>query len=356
MTEVSKSDPGRFFEDFRVGQVLRHATPRSVTEADQALYIALTGSRFALHSSDEFARGLGLPRAPLDDLLVFNLVFGRSVADISLNAVANLGYAACVFGVPVYPGDTLTARSRVLGLRETASGKTGVVWVRTTGTNQRDEIVLDYVRWVMVNKRDPASPAPEQVTPELPEAVAPEHLTLPEGLSLAGYDTVLAGSASLYDDYQVGERIDHLDGMTLEDAEHQMATRLYQNNARVHFNLHAAQTGRFGKRVVYGGHIISIVRALSFNGLANAFRIAAINGGRHSNPSFAGHTIYAWSEVLEKIELPGRSDVGALRLRSVATKDKPCAEFPLLGPDRNPDPAVVLELDYTVLMPKGSKG
>jgi 2-methylfumaryl-CoA hydratase len=349
---VSKNDPGRFFEDFRVGQVLRHATPRTVTEADQTLYIALTGSRFALHSSDVFARGLGLPRAPLDDLLVFNLVFGRSVADVSLNAVANLGYAACVFGAPVYPGDTLTARSRVLGLRETASGKTGVVWVRSTGANQRGETVLDYVRWVMVNKRDPAAPAPEQVAPDLPEAVEAARLTLPEGLSLAGYDAELAGSDQLYDDYQLGERIDHLDGMTLEDAEHQMATRLYQNNARVHFNLHAAQTGRFGKRVVYGGHIMSIARALSFNGLANAFRVAAINGGRHTNPSFAGHTIYAWSEVLEKIDLPGRADVGALRLRTVATKDRACAEFPLLGPDRNPDPAVVLDLDYTVLMPR----
>jgi len=350
---VNKNDPGRFFEDFRVGQVLRHATPRTVTEADQALYIALTGSRFALHSSDVFARGLGLPRAPLDDLLVFHLVFGRSVADVSRNAVANLGYAACVFGVPVYPGDTLTAESRVLGLRETASGKTGVVWVRSTGANQRGETVLDYVRWVMVDKRDPAAPAPEPVTPDLPEVVAKARLTLPEGLSLAGYDAELAGSTQLYDDYQLGERIDHLDGMTIEDAEHQMATRLYQNNARVHFNLHAAQTGRFGKRVVYGGHIISLARALSFNGLANAFRIAAINGGRHTNPTFAGHTIYAWSEVLEKFDLPDRADVGALRLRTVATKDRPCAEFPLLGPDRNPDPAVVLELDYTVLMPRG---
>jgi len=349
---VSKNDSGRFFEDFRVGQILRHAIPRSVTEADQTLYIALTGTRFALHSSDTFARGLGLPRAPLDDLLVFNLVFGRSVADISLNAVANLGYAACVFGVPVYPGDTLTAHSRVLGLRETASGKTGVVWVRTTGTNQRGETVLDYIRWVMVNKRDPAAPAPEPVTPDLPEAVSAARLILPEGLSLAGYETELSGSADLYDDYEIGERIDHLDGMTLEDAEHQMATRLYQNNARVHFDLHAAQDSRFGKRVVYGGHVISLARALSFNGLANAFRVAAINGGRHTSPTFAGHTIYAWSEVLEKIDLPDRTDVAALRLRTVATKDRPCADFPLFGPDRNLDPAVVLDLDYTVLMPR----
>ncbi len=88
---MTKTDPGRFFEDFRIGEVLRHATPRTVTEGDRALYTALTGSRFALHSSDEFARALGLPRAPIDDLLVFHLVVGRTVADVSLNAVANLG-------------------------------------------------------------------------------------------------------------------------------------------------------------------------------------------------------------------------------------------------------------------------
>ena len=349
---MTKTDPGRFFEDFRIGEVLRHATPRTVTEGDRALYTALTGSRFALNSSDEFARMLDLPSAPLDDVLVFHLVFGKTVPDVSLNAVANLGYAACVFGVPVYPGDTLTAHSRVLGLRETASGKTGVVWVRSTGTNQRGETVLDYVRWVMINKRDPAAPAPAPVTPDLPEMVEAARLILPEGLSLAGYDAELAGSAQFYDDYQIGERIDHLDGTTLEEAEHQMATRLYQNNAKVHFNLHAARNSRFGKRVVYGGHIISLARALSFNGLANAFRIAAINGGRHSNPSFAGDTIYAWSEVLEKIDLPDRADVGALRLRTIAAKDRSCAEFPLNGPDGKPDPAVVLDLDYTVLMPR----
>ena len=188
--------------------------------------------------------------------------------------------------------------------------------------------------------------------PDLPETVAAARLIVPEGLSLAGYDAELAGSAQLYDDYQIGERIDHLDGMTLEHAEHQMATRLYQNNARVHFNQHAARDSRFGQRVVYGGHVISIARALSFNGLANAFRIAAINGGRHTSPTFAGDTIYAWSEVLEKIDLPDRADVGALRLRGIATKDKPCAEFPLAGPDGKTDPAVVLDLDYTVLIPR----
>ena len=130
-----------------------------------------------------------------------------------------------------------------------------------------------------------------------------------------------------------------------------MATRLYQNNARIHFNLFAQAQGRFGRRLIYGGHVISLARALSFNGLANAFHIAAINGGRHVSPLFAGATVFAWSEVLAKSELPNRSDVGALRLRTVAAKDRPCDDFPYkLGSDD--DPAVLLDLDYWVLLPR----
>ncbi len=347
-----KTARGNFFEDFSAGQVLRHATQRTATAGDQALYTALTGTRFAVQSSDTFARALGLPGAPLDDVLVFNMVFGKTVPDISLNAVANLGYASCVFGAPVYPGDTLGASSTVIGLKENSNGKTGVVTVRSTGVNQDGASVLDYIRWVMVNKRDPAAPAPDPVTPDLPDSVPAEALTVPPGLDLSNYDTDLAGSAHLWDDYEAGECIDHADGMTLEEAEHQMATRLYQNTARVHFDLHGVKGGRFGRRIVYGGHIISLARALSFNGLANAFYIAAINGGRHTAPSFAGDTIYAWSEVVEKIALPGRSDLGALRLRTRAAKDHPCADFPRQGADGKPHPAVVLELDYTVLMPR----
>ena len=127
-----------------------------------------------------------------------------------------------------------------------------------------------------------------------------------------------------------------MDGMTVEEAEHQMATRLYQNTARVHFNQFAQSKDRFGRRLIYGGHVISLARALSFNGLANAFHIAAINGGRHVAPLFAGCTVFAWSEVLAKAELPGRPDVGALRLRTVATKDQPVRGFPAQAGRRRP--------------------
>jgi 2-methylfumaryl-CoA hydratase len=353
---VPKSVVGNFFEDFSLGQEIIHATPRTVTKADATLFIALTGSRFVLHSSDQFAKSIGYREAPMDDLLTFHFVLGKTVPDISLNAIANLGYAGCRFGVPVYAGDTVRSRSRVVGLKENSDRKSGIVYVRSVGYNQRDEVVLEYFRWVMVRKRDPEAPTPETVIPELPESVPVEDLVVPEELDLSDYDTALAGSPHLWEDYEAGEKIDHLDGMTFEEAEHMMATRLYQNTARVHFDQHVEKHGRFGRRIVYGGHIISLARAHSFNGLANAFRIAAINGGRHTAPSFAGDTIYAWSEVMEKMEIPGRADVGALRLRTVAAKDHACADFPDREQDeagkRTYHPAVVLDLDYTVLMPR----
>lgn len=349
---MNKTSAGNFFEDFSVGQVIRHATPRTVTVGDVSLYSALYGTRFAVQSADSFAQALGYPRAPVDDLLVFHTVFGKTVPDISLNAVANLGYAGGRFLAPVYPGDTLQAVSEVIGLRENSNGKSGVVYVRSTGFNQDGIEVLDYVRWVMVRKRDPKSPAPEPVVPTLPAALAPDALgdAVPP-LDIEEWRDDLSGSLFRFADYEVGERIDHVDGMTVEEAEHMIATRLYQNTAKVHFNQFTEGQGRFGRRLIYGGHVISIARALSFNGLDNAFHVAAINGGRHVAPLFAGLTVFAWSEILDAADLPGRDDVGALRVRTIATKDRPCGDFPFRA-EEDYDPSVILDLDYWVLIPR----
>jgi 2-methylfumaryl-CoA hydratase len=349
---MPKTSPGHYFEDFRVGQVIHHATPRTVTAGDVALYNGLFGPRFAVQSSDAFAEAIGYPRSPIDDLLVFHVVFGKTVPDVSLNAVANLGYAGCYFRAPVFPGDTLSALSEVIGLKENSSRQTGIVYVRTTGYKQDGAPVLEYVRWVMVRKRDEAAPAPGDHVPRLPTVLEPK--TLGEAcppIDGAAYDNALSGSAHRYGDYAVGERIDHVDGVTVEEAEHMIATRLYQNTARIHFNQYAEGKGRFGRRLIYGGHVISLARTLTFNGFANAFHVAAINGGRHVAPLFAGKTVFAWSEVLAKSELPGREDVGALRLRTVATGDRPCEDFPHKNGD-DYDPAVLLDLDYWVLMPR----
>jgi 2-methylfumaryl-CoA hydratase len=350
---------GNFFEDFLPGQVFRHAVPRTLTDADAALYIALTGDRNPLYSSAEFARSLGLRDRPLHDLLVFHVVFAKSVADISLNAVANLGYAELRFLSPVYACDTLRAESTVLGLRQVSSGDAGIVWVRTTGFNQHDAPVLSYVRWVLVQKRDPAVQAASAPAPTLAARAGTSDLIVPAGMHLESYPAWASGSERMLEDFSPGQHVDHVDGMTLEEAEHALATRLYQNNARLHFDARLAASGRFGKRLVYGGHVISLARALSFNGLENALCCLAWDAGTHSNPVFHGDTIYAWSEVLEVLELPGRADVGALRLRLLAAKNQPPAELGFRAKlQEQPNgretyhPNLVLDLEHVLLMPR----
>jgi 2-methylfumaryl-CoA hydratase len=160
-----------------------------------------------------------------------------------------------------------------------------------------------------------------------------------------------------WEDYEPGEKIMHPQGLTLEDAEHQMATRLYQNNARVHFNEVLQKKSRLGTRIIYGGHIISTAHAISYDGLENAIRVLAFNAGAHANPTVAGDTLFAWTEVLERVDL-GRDDAGALRLRLVGVKnvDPREEEVVLRVTDaegrESYNPNVVLDLDYTVLMPK----
>ncbi|MDH3485594.1 MAG: MaoC family dehydratase [Myxococcales bacterium] len=352
-----KTNPGNFFEDFEVGAELVHAVPRTITEGEAAVYIGLTGSRYPLHCSAEFARSLGYPRETVNDLLVFHIVFGKTVNDVSLNAVANLGYAGVRFLRPVYPGDTLRSISTVLGKKENSSGKTGVVWVKTVGTNQRDEPVLEFYRWVMVNKRDPSIPTGAADRPDMPKEVGPADLVVAPNLDLTKYEAWPAGGSAYFEDYEVGEKIDHIDGMTIEEAEHATATRLYQNTAKVHFDAVQTKGTRFGRRLMYGGHVISVARELSFNGLEKALGILAWNGGAHANPTFAGDTIYAYSEILDKADLPGRTDCGALRVRLVGLKDVSATEagFPLkVSKDGRDvyDENVVLDLDYWLLVPR----
>lgn len=338
-----KTQRGNFFEDFQQGQLLRHPTPRTLTEGDVALYVALTGDRRPMHCASTFAHTFGFRRETVHDLLTFHIVFGKSVGQISLNAVANLGYADVRFTRPVFVGDTLRAESTVLGKKEVSSGKAGVVWVATRGLNQHDQEVLRYVRWVMVEKRDPATPTGAADAPEIPREVSAAELHPPDGFAATGGDwTWATGGRFFWEDYEVGEKIEHVDGMTIDETDHTSATRLYQNTAKVHFNAHQMAGSRFGKRLMYGGHVISVAYALAYNGLENVLGILAWNGGTHVSPTFAGDTLYATSEILDKQPLAGRSDVGALRVKLTASKNGPTEQ--------------VLELDMWLMCARRSRG
>ena len=342
---VPRPAGGFFFEDYVVGRRFNHVTPRTLTEGDAALYIGLTGARQVAHCCEPLARALGHRARPLDDFLVFNVAFGKTVPDVSYNAIANLGYADLLFMAPVYAGDTLTCESIVIGTKENSDGKSGVVYVRSRAFNQDRAEVLAWTRWVMVAMRKAKggerSAAP--VVPALPAQVEPSSYRVPAFLKAAALEPRYTGSSLLWEDYTPGEVIHHPGGMTIEEADHMTATRLYQNTARIHFDAFLARGNPFGKRLVYGGHVISLCRALSYDGLENAFAVAAIHGGSHSNPTFAGDTIHCRHAVTARETIPGRDDVGALRLRMTGWKNAGESE------------QVVLDLDYSALIPRRQK-
>jgi len=178
-TVYSRPLEGYFLEDFEVDHVFRHATPRTITAGDVSLYIALTGARNPIHCSEPLARSMGYRSCPVDDLLVFNMAFGKTVPDVSYNAIANLGYADVRFREPVYVGDTLTCQSRVTGVKENSNGKSGVVYVTSTAINQLGAEVLGWDRWVMVAKRG-AGAAPSPRIPAIADEVPTSEFNVPK--------------------------------------------------------------------------------------------------------------------------------------------------------------------------------
>ena len=342
-----KNFKSRYFEDYKIGEEIKHSVPRTITEGDISIYLATTGSRFALNYSENFCKQLGLKKIPIDDILLFHLVFGRTVPDLSLNAIANLGYAGVIFHKPAFVGDTLSAKSKIIGLKENSNEKTGTVYVESTGINQDGEIVLTYFRWLMMRKKEKGMLKNFTNTiPDLPKKVEAKDFKIPSKMKIKNWSHEITGSPHFFNNYNVGEEIHHLDGQTIEEAEHQLATRLYQNNARVHFNQHVEKDGRFGKRIIYGGYIISLARAISCNGLANAFQIAAIHSGKHSAPTFAGDTIYAWSKIQEKEKIS--DNIGSLNLRTIASKNSSEMIFP---EKNNLSENIVLDIEYSALIP-----
>lgn len=334
---MNKGSQTNIFEDFSLGQEFICPTPRILTHADRVAYIMFTGDR-----TPRFCDSNGL----VHPLIVFHTVLGQTVRQISLNAQANLGYAELLWRKPVVVGDEIRTSARVIGLKENSNQKTGIVYVATTAMNQRDEVVLEYVRWVMVKKNRESATRylHEPATPTLAALVSADRLP---SHSLDQCSPGQSGGHFVFEDYHVGERLFHMDGMTVNASDHMSFTRLYQNSARVHFD----GVMMNGKPLVYGGLPISIGYAQSFNGLENRLGIAAINSGTHANPTNAGDTLYSFTDVLERADSSPRA--GALRLRLVVVKNAPphsLDAFHIKTTNRegrevyNSD--VVLDLDY----------
>ncbi len=349
-----KTPEGNFFENFQLGQTFKHGVPRTITQGDVALYTALTNSRFALYCAEPIAKNSGFKDLPVDNFLVFHLAFGKTVNDISLNAVANLGYAEVKFHQPSYCGDTLSVSSEVIGLKENSSGKNGVVYVRSKAYNQHNQLVVSWIRWVMIEKKVPREVKTQPIIPNYSTSINNPETLIPNTLNFSQWDYSVSDNQYQFYDLNINDVINHRDGLTINESDHSLATRLYQNNARVHFDQHFMENTKSSKRLVYGGHIISLCRSLSYTGLANAQWLCGINGGSHTNPSYAGDTIYSQSYIIDKKVVNDRDDLGLIRLRTIGVKNSSIKDMPFIIKNENNrfkyHSNVVLDLDYWVAM------
>lgn len=145
---------GRYYEEFTIGQVFQHWPGRTITEFDDTWFSLMTMNQHPLHIDEHYARQTQHGQRLVNGTLVFSLVVGLSVADISGRAIANLEYEEVKHVGPVFHGDSIYAESRVLDKRE-SDGKPdrGIVHIETKGFNQRKELVLTLKRMVLVPKK-----------------------------------------------------------------------------------------------------------------------------------------------------------------------------------------------------------
>ena len=171
---------GRYYEDLQVGDVYRSRFGRTVPEADNQLFTHLTLNTNPLHFDAEYTRHTRWERILVNSTFTMALVVGMSVPDVSEHAMANLGWEEVRLPNPVFVGDTLYCETEVLAKRESRSHReAGIVKVRSRGINQDGKVVIDFVRTIMVYKKDHSPsrdffPKSRRVEQPLPAAVHPD--------------------------------------------------------------------------------------------------------------------------------------------------------------------------------------
>jgi 2-methylfumaryl-CoA hydratase len=136
-----------------------------------------------------------------------------------------------------------------------------------------------------------------------------------------------------------------------------LATHLYQNDAKLHFNAHQMKASPFKRRLVYGGHVISLCRSIAHEGFENNLMMTAIHAGTHSNPVLADDTLYAKTVITGKHELPDHQDIGVLKLKLIGIKNQIPSSLKSIYQENVESKIynknVVLDLDYSIVVPKG---
>jgi 2-methylfumaryl-CoA hydratase len=313
---------GRLLGDFEVGATYEHPWEVTVDDGMIALYQASFLDAMPLHASKVQARAVGFADRPLHPLVCLNLALSFSVHDVSEQAIAHLAYIDVRFPGAGYPGDTVAARSTVLGVKPSSSGDKGVVHVRTALTSDRGQVLCVFERKALIRAgrlgERPADPPP--AVEAVPELASFAHLPVElRGVSGGGLPLRLG---RFFEDFAPGQLYAHEIGKTVGESEHMQLTALARNSHPLHFDEVYCQDKSFKKtRVVYGGLVLGWVLSLTSRDLlGNALWDLGLDAGAHPNGVVGGDTLYAASRV-ESVKDEGPH--GKVTFRVVGLKNTP---------------------------------
>lgn len=296
---------GRYLEEYVPGQVFVHPRGYTFTDAGIDFFSRTYMQCNPLHLDIEYAKAHGFKNVPASPQMVFNVVLSLGVQNDSEKVIANLGYYNAQFLVPVYPGDTIRALTRVIDRKERGADKPGIATIQTLGLNQNNQVVLQYERKLMVAYRGdrlPTVPVAEGPTADFPwqeDAV----VSLPDSLpsALRHVPASVTGWNTYAEDFNVGDIIVHNNGRTISE-EHFALTYHVGNTHPLHYDKVFSQSlsgPMSGNPIVYGGLVFAWLEGLASRDLSeNAIWELGFTEGYHTQPAVAGDTVTCMSRVI----------------------------------------------------------
>ena len=323
---VRRPEYGRWLDDFEPGAVSIHPRGYSFERSEMRAFATTFMQTNPLYLNREYARAHGFADIPASPQMVFNVLLSLGVQNNSEKAMANLGYYGMRFLRPVYAGDTLCAQTQVVGRKDRGADKPGIVHIRTVGVNQRQEVVAQYERKIMVRHR-PANASPSQAatvaTGTFPWQQEPR---FEFGFCVAPEMRQLTGAASYFEDFQPGEIIVHCNGRTISD-EHLPWTYRVGNTHPLHYDAVYSRglSGQMsGDPIVYGGLVFAWLEGLASRDVSeNALWELGFSEGYHTQPAVSGDTVAALTRVLACEAAPAAVGVpcGVVTMQLVGVKN-----------------------------------
>jgi 2-methylfumaryl-CoA hydratase len=314
---------GRYLDELEPGQVFEHPRGFTFDRASMLDFARTFMQTNPLYLNLQYAQAHGFNDLLASPQMVFNVTLSLGVQNDSEKAIANLGYYQVQFLLPVYPGDTLRAFTKVLERKDRGPDKPGIARIRTVGVNQRNEVVLQYERKIMVawrGDRLPTTPAPA-VTVDFPGNPAPAvQLELTGGQFAAG----LTGPNTYVEDFSPGDIIVHANGRTITE-EHMALTYLVGNSHPLHFDriFSRGLSGKMsGEPIVYGGLVFAWLDGLASRDISeHAVWELGFTEGYHTQPAFAGDTVGALTRILAVEDAPGAECYAIVTMQLIGVKN-----------------------------------